>query len=50
MRREESIWAGDELRELADAADTPVEVAEASEALDRLRELVPEESPERSWI
>jgi RNA polymerase sigma factor (sigma-70 family) len=42
MRREESIWAGNELRELADGSDTPVEVAEASEAFDRLRELVPE--------
>ena len=42
MRREESIWAGNEPRELADGSDTPVEVAEASEALDRLRELVPE--------
>jgi RNA polymerase sigma factor (sigma-70 family) len=41
MRREESIWAGNELRELAGASDTPDEVAEASEALDRLRELVP---------
>ena len=41
MRREESIWAGNELRELADASDTPDEVAEASEALDRLREMVP---------
>ena len=37
MRREESIWAGNELRELADASDTPDEVAQASEALDRLR-------------
>ena len=43
MRREESMWEGAEPRELADDSDTPIEVAEASEALDRLRELVPED-------
>jgi len=40
-RREEPMWEGPEPRELADGADTPIEVAEASEALSRLRELLP---------
>jgi RNA polymerase sigma factor (sigma-70 family) len=42
-RREESMWEGSEPRELADGSDTPIEVAEASEALSRLRALLPED-------
>jgi RNA polymerase sigma factor (sigma-70 family) len=42
MRREESMWEGAEHRELADAAETASEVAEASEALVQLRGLLPE--------
>ena len=42
VRREESMWEGAEPRELVDGSDTPFEVAEASEALGRLRELLPE--------
>jgi RNA polymerase sigma factor (sigma-70 family) len=42
MRREESMWEGTEPRELPDNCDTPREVAEANEALRRLREMVPE--------
>jgi RNA polymerase sigma factor (sigma-70 family) len=42
MRREVSMWRGTEPRELVDGSDTPSEVAEASEALDRLREFLPE--------
>jgi RNA polymerase sigma factor (sigma-70 family) len=42
-RREESMWDGSEPRELADGSDTPIEVAEASEAFSRLRDLVPED-------
>jgi RNA polymerase sigma factor (sigma-70 family) len=41
MRREESMWEGAQARDLVDGSDTPIEVAEASEALDRLRELLP---------
>jgi RNA polymerase sigma factor (sigma-70 family) len=43
MRREESMYEGAEPREVAGHADTPIEVAEASEALSRLRDLVPED-------
>ena len=43
MRREESMWEGAEPRELADGSDTPIEVAEASEALNRLRDMLPED-------
>jgi RNA polymerase sigma factor (sigma-70 family) len=43
MRREESMYEGAEPREVADHSDTPIEVAEASEALSRLRELLPED-------
>jgi RNA polymerase sigma factor (sigma-70 family) len=42
-RREESMWEGTEPRELADLSETPIEVAEASEALSRLRDLLPED-------
>jgi RNA polymerase sigma-70 factor (ECF subfamily) len=42
MRREESMWEGTELRELADRCETPLEIAEAAEAFGRLREMVPE--------
>ena len=37
------MWEGSEPRELADGSDTPIEVAEASEALSRLRALLPED-------
>jgi RNA polymerase sigma factor (sigma-70 family) len=43
MRREESIWDGAQPRDLTDDSDAPIEVAQASEALGRLRELVPED-------
>ena len=43
MRREESMWEGGEQRDLADDSATPSEVAEAGEAFDRLRELLPED-------
>ncbi len=43
MRREESMDTGAEPREVADDADSPIEVALASETLTRLRELVPED-------
>jgi RNA polymerase sigma factor (sigma-70 family) len=42
VRREESMWKGAEPRELVDGSDTPLEVVEATEALDRLRDLLPE--------
>jgi RNA polymerase sigma factor (sigma-70 family) len=42
VRREESMWEGIEPRELVDGSDAPFEVAEASEAFGRLRELLPE--------
>ncbi len=42
--REEPLWSdGNSPRELAAGGDTPSEVAEAHEALGRLRELVPED-------
>jgi RNA polymerase sigma factor (sigma-70 family) len=41
VRREESIWDGARPREITDLADSPSEVAEASEALGRLRALLP---------
>jgi RNA polymerase sigma factor (sigma-70 family) len=44
MHREEPLWAdGNRPREVAGSNDTPSEVAEAHEALVRMRELVPEE-------
>jgi RNA polymerase sigma factor (sigma-70 family) len=44
MHREESLWGeGPRARELPDGADSPSEVAQAHEALGRMRELVPEE-------
>jgi RNA polymerase sigma-70 factor (ECF subfamily) len=43
MRREESIWDGARPRDLVDHADAPIELAQASEALGRLRELLPED-------
>jgi RNA polymerase sigma-70 factor (ECF subfamily) len=44
MHREESLWgSGPRARELPDAADSPSEVAQAHEALGRMRDLVPEE-------
>jgi RNA polymerase sigma factor (sigma-70 family) len=44
MHREEPLWGeGGHPREVADSNDSPSEVAEANEALGRMRELVPEE-------
>ena len=44
MHREEPLWGeGGRPREVADSNDSPSEVAEANEALGRMRELVPEE-------
>ena len=44
MHREEPLWGeGGRAREVADSNDSPSEVAEAHEALGRMRELVPEE-------
>ena len=43
MRREEPIWEGSRPRELTDGSDAPIEWAQASEALGRLRELLPED-------
>jgi RNA polymerase sigma factor (sigma-70 family) len=44
MHREEPLWGdGGRPREVADSIDSPSEVAEANEALGRMRELVPEE-------
>ena len=44
MRREEPIWSdGDKPRELAGVMETASQVAEAREAFDHLRNLVPEE-------
>jgi RNA polymerase sigma factor (sigma-70 family) len=44
MHREEPLWGeGGRAREVADSHDSPSEVAEANEALGRMRELVPEE-------
>jgi RNA polymerase sigma factor (sigma-70 family) len=43
MRREESIWEGAHRRDLVDDSDAPIELAQASEALGRLRELLPED-------
>ena len=44
MRREEPIWAdGDHPRELEAHTDSPSEVAQRNETLDRLRDLLPEE-------
>jgi RNA polymerase sigma factor (sigma-70 family) len=44
MHREESLWGeGPRARELPDGADSPSEVAQAHEALGRMRDLVPEE-------
>lgn len=42
MRREEPIWMEDGPRELPAGGDTPSEVVEAHEALDRMKALVPE--------
>jgi RNA polymerase sigma-70 factor (ECF subfamily) len=41
VRREESIWDGARPRDITDLSDSPSEVAEASEALGRLRALLP---------
>jgi RNA polymerase sigma factor (sigma-70 family) len=41
VRREESIWDGARPRDITDLCDSPSEVAEASEALGRLRALIP---------
>jgi RNA polymerase sigma-70 factor (ECF subfamily) len=47
MHREEPLWGdGNRPRELTGTGDTPSQVAEAHEALDRLRELVPAERRE----
>jgi RNA polymerase sigma-70 factor (ECF subfamily) len=44
MHREEPLWAdGRHPRELAGSGDSPSELAEAREALGRLRDLLPEE-------
>ncbi len=44
MHREESLWGeGPRARELPDGADSPSEVAQAHEALGRMRDLVPQE-------
>jgi RNA polymerase sigma factor (sigma-70 family) len=43
VRREESIWAGAQPREIVDGSNSPIEAAQASEALGRLRALVPED-------
>ena len=44
MRREEPIWSeGDKPRDLAAELETASQVAEAREAFDHLRNLVPEE-------
>jgi RNA polymerase sigma-70 factor (ECF subfamily) len=43
MRREESLWEGARPRDLADGSDAPIEVAQASEAFGRLRDLLPED-------
>jgi RNA polymerase sigma factor (sigma-70 family) len=44
MHREEPLWGeGGRAREVPDSHDSPSEVAEAHEALGRMRELVPEE-------
>jgi RNA polymerase sigma-70 factor (ECF subfamily) len=44
MHREEPLWGeGGRPRDVADSIDSPSEVAEANEALGRMRELVPEE-------
>jgi RNA polymerase sigma factor (sigma-70 family) len=43
MHREEPLWAeGERPRELAAGGDTPSQLAEAHEALGRLRDLIPE--------
>ena len=41
VRREESMWEGAEPRDLVDGSNSPSEVAEASEAFSRLRDLLP---------
>lgn len=47
MHREEPLWVdGDRPRELQGHDDSPSQVAEAHEALDRLREFLPEERRE----
>lgn len=44
MRREEPLWVDEaHPRDLADGADSPSELAQAHETLDKLRELLPEE-------
>ncbi len=43
MRREESMWEGAKPRDLVAGSETASEVVEASEELDRLRELMPED-------
>jgi RNA polymerase sigma-70 factor (ECF subfamily) len=42
VRTEESLWEGDRPRELVAEEEGPTEIAEAREALQRLRELIPE--------
>jgi RNA polymerase sigma factor (sigma-70 family) len=47
MHREEPLWAeGSHPREVAAEGDTPSELAQAQEAMDRLRELLPRERRE----
>jgi RNA polymerase sigma factor (sigma-70 family) len=42
-RLEESLWDGDRPRDLVTAEDGPTEIAEAREAMERLRDMVPED-------
>ncbi len=37
------MWEGARPRDLEDGSDAPIEAAQASEALDRLRDLLPED-------
>jgi RNA polymerase sigma factor (sigma-70 family) len=43
VRREESMWEGAEPRDLVDGSNSPSGVAEANEALSRLRDFLPED-------
>jgi RNA polymerase sigma-70 factor (ECF subfamily) len=43
MRREEPLWCGDQPRELMDKLESPSQVAEARELLERLQDLVPKD-------